>query len=94
MEVVVKQKKKRGKGKRIVIWSGSIILVLLVATAIFANAFVMKSMPKVEGTVHVSGLQKSVQVTRDEKGVPHIKAENAHDLYFSQGYVQAQDRLF
>lgn len=94
MEVVVKQKKKRGKGKRIVIWSGSIILVLLVAAAIFANAFAMKSMPKVEGTVHVSGLQKSVQVTRDEKGVPHIKAENAHDLYFSQGYVQAQDRLF
>lgn len=51
-------------------------------------------MPKVEGTVHVSGLQKSVQVTRDERGVPHIKAENEHDLYFSQGYVQAQDRLF
>ncbi|MEN1936469.1 penicillin acylase family protein [Paenibacillus sp. 102] len=94
MEVVVKQRKKRGKGKRIVIWSGSIILFLLVAAAVFANAFVMKSMPKVEGTVHVGGLQKLVQVIRDEKGVPHIKAQNAHDVYFSQGYVQAQDRLF
>lgn len=94
MEVVVKQRKKRGKGKKIVIWFGSILLFLLVIAAVFVNAFVMKSMPKVEGTVHVSGLQKSVQVTRDERGVPHIKAENEHDLYFSQGYVQAQDRLF
>ncbi|WP_018783295.1 penicillin acylase family protein [Bacillus sp. 95MFCvi2.1] len=94
MEVVVKQRKKRGKGKKNFIWFGSILLFLLVTAAVFVNAFVMKSMPKVEGTVHVSGLQKSVQVIRDERGVPHIKAENEHDLYFSQGYVQAQDRLF
>lgn len=93
MEVIVKQRKKRSK-KVFFIWFGSIVLFLLVGAAVFANAFAMKSMPTVEGTVHVGGLQKSVQVIRDGKGVPHIKAENAHDLYFSQGYVQAQDRLF
>ncbi len=31
---------------------------------------------------------------RDEEGVPHITAENDHDLYMAQGYITAQDRLF
>ena len=51
-------------------------------------------MPKIDGTIRLEDLQQAVTVKRDSKGVPHIKSENAHDLYFSQGYVQAQDRLF
>ncbi len=31
---------------------------------------------------------------RDRWGVPHIFAQNQHDLFFAQGYVTAQDRLF
>ena len=31
---------------------------------------------------------------RDRWGVPHIYARNQHDLFFAQGFVQAQDRLF
>ena len=31
---------------------------------------------------------------RDEWGVPHIYAENDDDLFFAQGYVMAQDRLW
>ncbi|HKB11667.1 MAG TPA: penicillin acylase family protein [Vicinamibacterales bacterium] len=31
---------------------------------------------------------------RDRGGVPHIYAQNRDDLFFAQGYVQAQDRLF
>ena len=46
------------------------------------------------GSLEVAGLQGAVTVHRDEYGVPHIYAENAHDLFFAQGYVQAQDRLF
>lgn len=30
----------------------------------------------------------------DERGVPHIFAENDYDLYYAQGYVTARDRLF
>src|SRR5699024_1402269 len=33
-------------------------------------------------------------VITDEGGVPHIQAENAHDLYMAQGYIQAQSRMF
>ncbi len=33
-------------------------------------------------------------ITRDQRGVPHIAAENAADLYVGLGYAHAQDRLW
>ncbi len=40
------------------------------------------------------GLQDSVLVVYDDRRVPHIFARNNHDVYFAQGYVTAQDRLW
>ncbi len=48
----------------------------------------------VSGELHVTGLRKPVHVLRDKWGVAHIYAENQHDLFFAQGVVAAQDRLF
>ena len=48
----------------------------------------------IRGTTRVPGLQKPVRVQRDRWGVPHIYARNSHDLFFAQGFVVAQDRLF
>ena len=42
----------------------------------------------------VAGLSQPVRVVRDRWGIPHISAQSAHDLFFAQGFVQAQDRLF
>lgn len=36
----------------------------------------------------------AVRVLRDRWGVAHIYARDAHDLFFAQGVVAAQDRLF
>jgi penicillin amidase len=47
-----------------------------------------------QGTLHVVGLQQPVDVLRDRWGVAHIYAKNQHDLFFAQGFVVAQDRLF
>jgi len=33
-------------------------------------------------------------VRYDERGVPHVEAENERALYYAVGYVQARDRLF
>ena len=33
-------------------------------------------------------------VLRNSWGVAHIYAQNQHDLFFAQGFVAAQDRLF
>ncbi len=35
-----------------------------------------------------------MEVIRDRWGVPHIYARNTEDLFFAQGYVVAQDRLW
>jgi penicillin G amidase len=47
-----------------------------------------------EGTISVFGLREPVEVLRDRWGVPHIYAKNTHDLFFAQGYVVAQDRMW
>ena len=46
------------------------------------------------GRMTASGLRAPVRVQRDRWGIPHIYAKNAHDLFFAQGFVVAQDRLF
>jgi len=42
----------------------------------------------------VFGLSAPVRVVRDRAGIPHIYAQNRDDLFFAQGFVQAEDRLF
>jgi penicillin amidase len=49
---------------------------------------------QLDGRLHVRGLHEPVEVLRDRWGVPHIFAKNQHDLFFAQGFVAAQDRLF
>ncbi|ARK09470.1 penicillin acylase family protein [Fibrella sp. ES10-3-2-2] len=44
--------------------------------------------------LNVKGLKQPVEVLRDQWGVNHIYAKNEHDLFFAQGYLAAQDRLF
>jgi len=43
---------------------------------------------------HLPGLLDAASVARDRNGIAHILARNDHDLYFLQGWVHAQDRLF
>jgi penicillin amidase len=52
------------------------------------------SLAQLDGSIILSGLQSPVSVMRDEHGVPHITAANMEDLFFAQGYVTAQDRLW
>ena len=50
--------------------------------------------PVLEGEIRVPGLRQRVEVLRDPWGVPHIYAGNLDDLFFAQGFIQAQDRLW
>ncbi|HOW86657.1 MAG TPA: penicillin acylase family protein [Candidatus Aminicenantes bacterium] len=40
------------------------------------------------------GLQAAAEIVRDSNGIAHIRAANEHDLFFLNGYVHAEDRLF
>jgi penicillin amidase len=51
-------------------------------------------LPETDGAIQIKGLHAPVKVLRDRWGVPHIYAENQHDLFMAQGFVQAQDRLW
>src|SRR4029453_13535033 len=73
--------------------AGAIVLVLL-ATGLYAVWTVRHSFPQTSGDIAVPGLRSDVTVLRDDKGVPQVYADNAEDLFFAQGYVQAQDRFF
>src|SRR5688572_12309427 len=53
-----------------------------------------QSLAQLDGTLSVSGLREPVEVIRDRWGVPHIYARNTDDLFFAQGYVMGQDRLW
>jgi len=57
-----------------------------------ANA--QAALSPVIGKLAVPGLTHSVTVLRDRWGVAHIYAQDQHDLFFAQGFVVAQDRLF
>ncbi|HWY59532.1 MAG TPA: penicillin acylase family protein [Terriglobales bacterium] len=52
------------------------------------------ALPQIDGRLRVAGLSAPVTVIRDAHGAPTIDAANFNDLFFAQGYVTAQDRLF
>ena len=59
-----------------------------------ARRLMRRPVPKPSGRAVLQGLTAPVEVIRDTWGVPHIYAANNDDLFFAQGFVQAQDRLF
>ena len=46
------------------------------------------------GVLNIPLLSKPVKIVRDSWNVPHIYAENNQDLFFTQGFIHAQDRLW
>jgi penicillin amidase len=70
------------------------LLALVVALALFATWKVRRAWPQTSGKLAVAGLSAPVEVVRDPWGVPSLYAANEHDLFFAQGYVHAQDRLW
>lgn len=44
--------------------------------------------------IKLEGLEGKVSIRFDEQRIPHIFADNDHDVYFAQGYITARDRLW
>lgn len=83
--------------KRLRKWLARIAIGLLIVVVILGAVgfwFVRRPWPQISGALEVVGLGAPVQVVRDKWGVPQIYAQNDHDLFFAQGYVHAQDRLW
>ncbi|WP_367086120.1 penicillin acylase family protein [Pseudomonas sp. HOU2] len=72
----------------------TVLALLIVVLLAGVGGYVYSKQPTRQGQVELRSLQGSVTVRYDERGVPHIRAENETDLYRALGYVHAQDRLF
>ena len=95
--VPVARRRKR-RWPRVLLWSAGALLIVLLISAV-GGILMLRSaeyaaIPVLDGDLHLSGLSAPVTVRRDAHGVPHIEAASDDDLFFAQGYVTAQDRLW
>ena len=52
------------------------------------------ALPDLTSTIRAAGLDRAVEVVRDQWGIPHVRAATVHDAFYGQGFVTAQDRLW
>ncbi|MCL4262983.1 MAG: penicillin acylase family protein [Anaerolineae bacterium] len=53
-----------------------------------------RRLPQVDGRIYLPSLHHPVTIHRDQWGIPHIVAQNRHDLLRAQGFVHAQERFW
>jgi len=71
-----------------------VLVVVIAAVSAGGGWYLHSKQPVRSGEVQLSNLQAPVSVRYDERGVPHVQAQNEADMYRALGYVHAQDRLF
>lgn len=71
-----------------------VLVVLAAGLYVFYQVFFRSAIPSYSGTLELAGLSAPVEVRTDDYGVPHLFAENEHDLFFAQGYITARERMF
>lgn len=90
--------RKPGRFRRIVLRTPAFLFAIVAALVAAAGGGLYlrtrAALPQLEGTIRVPGLRARAVVRRDGHGVPHLRAQSLQDLFFAQGYVTAQDRLF
>jgi penicillin amidase len=88
----------KNKTFRWMLWVLGTLVGLIVLVAAGYVAFVLvatkSAVARVDGSLQLGGLHAPVTIARDERGIPHIRARDEHDLFFAQGYAEGSDRLF
>ncbi len=74
--------------------AGGVCLVALVTVLGLLYVAVVRSKPRLDGTVQVAGVRQAVSIERDERGTPVIKAADMHDAAYAIGFLHAQERYF
>jgi penicillin amidase len=82
------------KIRRVVFSIISVIIVIAIVLGAAGVYLARSSFPRTSGEVKLSGMNFSVDIYRDNYGIPNIYAQTTHDLFFAQGYVHAQDRFW
>jgi len=88
------KKKAQSFAFRVIATFVSLLLLVAAGIALWIYSIERRELPQVDGSLRLSGLSAPVTVIRDKLGVPHIRAQSFDDLFFAQGFVTAQDRLW
>ena len=79
---------------KIIVGTTVSLIVIILVGILFLRHLVTKSFPVTTGSLSMPGLHETVEIVRDNYGIPHIHANDEHDLMMATGFVQAQDRLW
>jgi penicillin G amidase len=85
---------RRSLALRILLSLALAVALLIAGALLYAYLIARSALPQLDGTLQIQGLSAPVTITRDQHGLPTIEAANMEDLFFAQGYVTAQDRLW
>jgi len=73
---------------------GLTLVVLFISFGIGAYFYLTNTVPDYEQDIITQGINRPVEIVRDEFGMPHIFAASEADAFFALGFCSAQDRLF
>ncbi len=71
-----------------------LIVVMAGAAIVFISYLSHRAVPDYNKDISLQGLHAPVEVYRDSFAVPHVYAQDEHDLYLAVGFLLAQDRLW
>ena len=86
--------RRRNPPLRILYYAVCVLLLALIVGVWWLYWIAHSALPQLDGSIAVPGISSKVRIVRDEHGVPTIEAATLEDLFFAQGYVTAQDRLW
>ena len=69
-------------------------VVIMIIAVLGVWLYLKSLLPTYDGEIAGDKVITGAMIIRDKNAIPHIYADNTHDLYFALGYAQAQDRLF
>jgi penicillin G amidase len=93
-EVSSSEVRRRNPALRILYYAVCLALAAMIVALWWLYWIAHSALPQLDSSVSVPGISSKVRVVRDGQGVPTIEAATLEDLFFAQGYVTAQDRLW
>jgi penicillin amidase len=82
------------KSVRVLVIAAIALAVAVGGAAYWVRTEVRASLPLINGSVRVRGLQSAVTIERDALGIPTIRGISREDVARATGFVHAQDRFF
>ena len=78
------------------LWFLLFVVLFVLCTLFFGLVIALQvhTMPKMTGILQLPGLQRPVTVSRDDDGLIHVQGFRRDDVFFAQGVVMAQERMW